>query len=311
MVWCAPHDPIPTLQWLALLAVIQPDVWILLVVSILLSTCVIYAIAKRSPIERNSYKDPGLIFQNILIMSVNFSVNLLPKTVRVRLVIAMILFLAFSYNSAYQTDLVSILAQDNKFEEKYVSVNDIYRYNLTTYFTANTERFFQDDTLASRTILSKYVSCEVKNYELCVKQVMVEKKAAVCFPKTFLEYMIKIYTTNANPKVLQCFMSEPVVTFPLNFVMFKGIWIYERVNLLLNRILASGLIEKWGRIPKYLHRKDHSLDDFGLDDPDADGTKTLSFHNLKFVFVFMVFGHIVASFVFVVEITYDRYKNKK
>ncbi|XP_066148353.1 uncharacterized protein [Euwallacea fornicatus] len=305
LVWVVPHERIPVNDLIGLASIIKLDVWLVLGLLFATTTIIIIAVAKHNKNERELYKCPEEAVLIMLLTYVNLTVGYLPKTHEVRIVFSMVLLFALILNAVYTTYLISVLANSDKYQEKYQTVEDIKKYNLIVYRPPNTERYFKTNETLDSELIDKSKVCLSGVNRRCFADIATYRNSAFLVQKSVLKYVEDFYLSPSHDHLLRA-LPRPVVSFQMNFLMIKGFWGFDKVNDLILMALDSGLAAKWMRVGKNpdLIKKSALVENSKLD----QGNTILDFNDLRFVFLFVIVGYGIGVVVFAGEILRARYK---
>ncbi|CAH1114239.1 unnamed protein product [Psylliodes chrysocephalus] len=138
------------------------------------------------------------------------------------------------------------------FQEKYTSVDDIYRYNLKTYFFPQQRKFlrhFVNDEIFNKIVKGWRNCTEIRS---CLKYVTVDQDSTLCLSKLSKEFIIN----NNLVDDIYC-LKKDQIPYEVNFLMRKGFPIHEKFNDIVSKIITAGFIQKWTNdVEKYknMHR---------------------------------------------------------
>ncbi|CAG9761092.1 unnamed protein product [Ceutorhynchus assimilis] len=302
LVWVVPHEHIPLGEILSITTITHYDVWIVIALLSVTTGSLIIFLANHTKEESSIFKRPGRAIQNLLTTMLNIPVDLVPKSHAVRMVFSMVLVFAIIYNTAYTTYLTSVLAESNRYTEKYNDVNDIDKQNLSIYLAPNTKRFFQISTTVHYNLVHRGKYCKVHDYDNCLDDVAMHRNASFLAQREFVKYAIDDYLSASHTQLLRV-LPTSVISYQVSFLMVRGFWGLERVNSLLNNAVTSGLARKW------MHtRKNHSSAKVSAENV-VEGSTTLTFKNLVFVFYLVLSGHAIATFAFIAEVLIYKYSD--
>ncbi|XP_066253100.1 uncharacterized protein [Euwallacea similis] len=285
LLWVVPHEHIPVNDLIGLASIIKFDVWLVIGLLFATTTIIIIVVAKRKRNERELYKCPEEAVLIMLLTYVNLTVGYLPKTHEVRIVFSMVLLFAFILNAAYTTYLISVLANSNKYQEKYQAVEDIKKYNLKVYRPPNSERFFKTNESLDSELMDKSKVCLSNVDGRCFVDVAMHRNSAFLVQKSVLNYVEDYYLSPSHDHLLRA-LPKPVVSYQMNFLMIKGFWGFEKVNDLIIMAVDSGLAAKWMRVGKSPDLMNRSA---VVENSKLDRGKTmLDFNDLSSIFTLVV-----------------------
>lgn len=289
---CVPHSPflINSQNFFKLLNV---TCWLLLVFVYLVTVSIVWYASRVNGSELRPYRNYKSVSQYVFSIFLGFPVRFQPKTFRIRMLFSFIVFFSFHLDTAYLSSLASVLT-GSRYGEKYGTVNDIYKYNLKTYFAPNSGTYFQDSGL--ELVLKKMIECY--NYKECMDNVAFRRDSSFCVSKLYTDYIRNSYVSRSNDPLIYCFGN--IVTMKANMLMRKGYPLFSRINDLISQITSAGFITKW--------RKDilrTRAGNFVADiDIEANESRLLELSNLMPVFIALLVGQCLSFLVFIIELKY-------
>lgn len=248
--------------------------------------------------EQRSYRSLYYITMNVFTVCIGAPPRFLPRTFRVRLVMAM--FMSFSYitNVIVNSIITSSLSRPS-IQYKYASITDIYKNSLNTYFFPRDQKFFQygireDSTISFDVIKSKWMNC--RDVDTCLRKVSTNKDSAVCLRNTLVVYLKKVEKLND----IHC-IKYPIVRYPVSMVMRKGFPIFNRIDEILLRLIERGFISKF--ISEFVRNPDHK---------DIDFARSRKIQAESLAPIFQLFGQIliVSAIVFLLEILFHKKRKR-
>lgn len=295
--WAVPHEHLDIVELERIINIVTYKVWILIFIFVGIATWMVTFISKRNKKEFQKYRKPDRSFEDIfLIIVTNVTVASLPRSLGVRTVFFLTLCFASIFNAAFTTYLTSNITNSKGYNENYNDISDILKRNLKVYISPNSQRFFQDQTSVNYRLIRKSLDCPVKQYKQCLDEVALNKNASFLGPKGFLNYASNYYLSTSLTHLLKVF--PPEVNYPLNFLMRKGFWGYERVNEILLQASATGFTDKW---LKYKDNRSATI---------VEGTENMeesdNLGEVRVLIVVLLGGYLIASIVFVVEIIFSK-----
>lgn len=303
LVWVVPHEHIPIFELISLASVIKLDVWLVIILLTVTTSLIIIFIAKHTPGERDLFKNPTDAVLNMLLTYFNLTVGSLPKTHEVRTIFSMILLFALVFNAAYTTFLISVLAPQGQYREKYLNVTDIRKYNLAVARAPNTERYFKTNVSSFDEIIQESTVCNFNLETWCFDDVALSRNSALLIPLSVAKYKGSKYRSSAGGYLLRA-LPLPVVSYQVNFFMIKGFWGFERINKLLMKAVEAGLTSKWMNIPE-----NNDVNKTLVENPKLDQEKnTLDFSDFQFIFCLIAVFYLITIVIFISEIIIFKYK---
>ncbi|KAJ8955695.1 hypothetical protein NQ318_008567 [Aromia moschata] len=304
IVWCVPR--VPSLAGFTnMINIITAKVWISLVFTYLLISFLIWYLGSLDRNESSSYSNLSSILMNNFAALIGFASRHLPRTLKTRYCMALLIWLGIYITILYNTYLTSIIAKP-KYTEKYTTMKDIYKYKLNTYFMPNFKRYFEGDDdnriingVPIKVIKERWRNCH--NVRYCLGRVANSKDSAVCTSKLFTDYMLS--SNENNRRLLYC-VNTNIVAFPMAIIMRKGFPLFDLFYNKINRISEAGFIVKWRKDILTRHRRNQSV----VSDFDKISIK---FNNLCPIFYMLLTGCAISFVVFVLEIVIYKMKAKE
>nr|CAH7713617.1 unnamed protein product [Callosobruchus chinensis] len=287
LVWCLPRYPIVTNN-LDNLSVDGANLLAIFGMTGIL-TCISYLFGMAAGREYNIFKAFFQVYRSLI--GVPFINEVRHSTMRVMLINAIVF--GFYVCVILQTFLISKLANFS-FEERYKTLEDAYRYNLTPYFQPNLVRYFEgvDYEMAK----NKWTKCP--NFMNCLKNVTIKRNAAICGTGAVIRHISGKMVSEDNELLLHCL--DKITSLPINMLMRKGFSITEPINQLIARIHSVGLLSKWVKEAK-LSVKAKVASDVTL---KIENDPILRYHQLLPVFKWFVRSLLVCVLVLFGEIAW-------
>lgn len=295
LVWVVPQEHLPFMDTVGLISIIKFNVWLLLVLLVTVTTSIILLLTKRTKLELDDFQKLVATFVTVLLASLNFYTHLLPRTPEVRVVFSVTLMFALIFNAAFTTYLTSVLAREVTTTEKYQTVNDIKKYNLSIIRAPNSERAFANNQTTDYELFQKAQVCEIGFHNNCFDQVTLKKNTAFLVEKGAADYVKVEY------------LKQEILSFHLNLLMVKGFWGYDMINDLISYSVDSGLATKWMNSALDFNRKERPF----IERKSRSKRKLMGFKDLRLVFVFVVLGYFTGFCVFVIEVLMLKWKPKR
>lgn len=183
--FCVPHA-LRQAYWKNISNILKLDVWIITTIMVVVMVPVVYHLAKHCDQEKSTYKNMASIWQNIIAMLYGMTVPHLPKRNIIRLLFMTWIFFGLHLNTAYQTNLISILTEPS-YESQVDTGEALVKSQLKIYFLPNTERYFQYQLYGP---LADLVKRGQRCYDIkeCLHEVAFLRKAALCAPMNYIYY---------------------------------------------------------------------------------------------------------------------------
>ncbi|XP_048523975.1 uncharacterized protein LOC125505074 [Dendroctonus ponderosae] len=297
LVWVAPHYLVYSTGFIS---IVKTGVWVLIGLFIFMVSSIITVLGKYAENEHALYKQPFLVFSNVLTVVCNLPVATLPRNHRIRIFYPMILLLGFVFSTCYMTYHMSLIARDGLRKDKFKSPLDIANYKLKVYIVPNTKRFFQDKSSTVESFLVENAQiCALKDFDTCLREIALLRSAALVASRPYIEYVQDNYIVEADYPPFVFF--ETGIKGSIFFYMAKGFWGVDRLNGLLYKAFEAGLIDKWTNIAissKYMGRTDKSKLSFS--------GKPLNLRSCAQFCYGLLLAYLIATVVFIGELVVYR-----
>ncbi|KAJ8921497.1 hypothetical protein NQ315_003115 [Exocentrus adspersus] len=294
LIWCVPHEPI-IVDFKNMFSVFNTELWLVVFLNYLITSfCMWYTSIHRTD-EYLFYNYLSSSLLNNFLVLLGFSVNILPRTTRVRCFIFTSIAFSLILTTLFNTYLTSILASAT-YKEKYGTMEQIYKFNLTTYFVRNYKMFFDKgpteiNNVPLATIMEKWKDCPSDFH--CTDIMIKKKDTALCITRFHLNY--KESKENWKKKAnVYCF-NTPVMSLQKNLVMRKGFQLYSTFCSIISRIASAGFLVKWER--DVLEKKIDDGEGF-----DRLENQLIGFGDLLPTFYMLGIGYALSTVVFVIEL---------
>lgn len=298
LIWCVPHT-LDNSQWKKLFMVLGLSVWILLLVVYIIVCLLLWIIGRKKTDEANTWKTLSGCLLNIISLLVGISVVEPPRTRHLRYFFMLWVFFSMHLYVGYQTVLVGMFTT-SKDSQSITTIHDIIKSGLKMWFLPESKRFFQEgEDEVSRTVMERWNDCY--NVKDCLKQVVIDRNAAMCIPRLYMKYVISSYEDKHEINNLIFCFHDNVVTYPLEIVLWKGFPFTNRFGVLVQSISAAGFTSLWER----------NIFDFGSEEGGGNEGSRLSLSQLQSPFMFLLFLHSIALLVFFGELIAFKVKRRK
>lgn len=300
LTWCTPYKLLID-DWIIATSVLKFQTFLgLLCVFLIITLAVWLASVYIEKNEKEFYKKLSNCFISTLPIIMGISSKQIPKSVKIRFLILLLLFFSFNLNTAFQTYLTGILSTI-KSTQKYNNLYDVYEDNLKTYSLPTFIRYFQEDDDNDLVQLIR------KNWNICyhakdcLKEMIQYKDRACSIPTLHYYYIFEHYFRNDNQPLLNCFPSK-MFTYPIGFLMRKGFPFTQKINKIIRYLIESGFLLKW--------KMDISQFNRNFKNSDNNFGHMLTLHNLKPVFYLMMIFYGACCVVFILEHVFNKLKKR-
>lgn len=304
LVWCTPSVMVDTYLE-KMLKILKWETWLAVILVYLTTTFLMWTFGKSIKSESTSYKSYSSSLLNGVSVLIGFSVKSLPRSNTIRYLMALLLLFSFNLDSAFQTYLTSILA-NNYDDYLYSNVNDIYKANLKMYVLPNSARYFKN---YSTKLKELWRNCT--ELQTCLADVAANKTSVLCTPVLFKEYIENSVVSKNNRKLIHCF-KQRVTSYPITILMKKGFPLLKNINEAILQLMQAGLVDKWERDILLTKAKEPALENLEDDDMEYVNTTTrqLRLRNIKPAFQILFLGFILSVISFLIEIVIYKFKAK-
>lgn len=298
ITFCVPRS-LERPYWKRVSAILPLSVYILCALYVLLIMLISTNLAKFNEREYSGYKNYIKNLFNVLRIITGNPLSVQPKSTKVRFLIMLWVIFSLNLNITYETSLVSVLTS-NSHTQELKTVDSLLKSNYKLYLLPPARRFFKDSMQATREFKKKLINCD--QMETCLARVAYKKDIATFTPKLYYYYVRNVYV-DGNGKSLIYYFRDNVVTYPIQMLMRRNFILKDRINMLLARIIAAGLIPYWVR-------RTFNDKHLGINRVNFHKHVTMSMVHLRFVFFIYVILMSFAIFVFLVEIFIFNYLNR-
>uniref|UniRef100_A0A6P7GIB6 Uncharacterized protein LOC114338516 n=1 Tax=Diabrotica virgifera virgifera TaxID=50390 RepID=A0A6P7GIB6_DIAVI len=163
----------------------------------------------------------------------------LPKTPMLRFLLGLMILFAFLSSVMFTSNITSSLI-GTPAQQKYGSMKEIYKHNLTTYFAVNSIKFFMDeyiDGVPLKEIKSKHIDCN--NISECLRYVE-SGNSSLTVARGIVDYILNVEHIDKNK--IYCFPYVNAMSIVL--IYRKGFLLTNKYNSLISMYHAFGLIDK-------------------------------------------------------------------
>jgi hypothetical protein len=241
---------------------------------------------------------------NVLAVITGVSVPQKPISLSLRIFFIAWVWYAVAMTTVYQDYFIGLLVNPG-FEESTTTLNDLMQSGIQYGYASYIDALQLSDPLYY-TIKANRKTCKLM-YK-CLRRVIERKDFATIFDSFHPEYFrTKLLLHNIHVPV--CTLEEDVIMYRVSMFMAKGNPVLYRFNRLITLVFEAGLIEKWQNDFMPSSRLDaHPTDDndtnfsFFATNELNNYYSIFSLIHLQVVFYVLIIGHIVSTFVFLVEV---------
>ncbi|KAI2474341.1 Ionotropic receptor 104 [Diabrotica virgifera virgifera] len=165
-------------------------------------------------------------------------INSIPLTFSGYFAMILIIFQSFYLNQMFTIFIARSLLL-KVFDQKYSSFEAILENNLTTYYSRNSIRSFNDSDSEIRRQYWK--NCD--DHRMCLREVAFNRTAVLYSSRIISEYMATNYFSADNDPLVYCY--DNYVNMLPTMYMQKGSILFKTVTDVIFRITEGGFIFKW------------------------------------------------------------------
>lgn len=297
------------LGWRNIFRFFSSTLWLCVLLSIFLASCIIYCLAKctvsvRTPgIERYSSLSESSC--NIFAVFLGTAVSSVPRTTTLRIFFLAWIGYCLAINTVIQSFLTSFLVKSD-LEEQISSLTEIFNSGMEYGFIPQYDIFFAVNATPNfKNVLSQRKNCACER--CCLHRLAYERDFAMLFSKVQYEYEVKYdYVDPETWKILVCAVPEAFLVFYYSMYTPKGHQLLDRFNIVISRILEAGLYKEIKKFDVNLMRL--KLEVRGEETHD-DGFYQFTLQHLQVAFYILMGGQLISLFVFLLEIVFWKCKH--
>lgn len=286
--WFVP-DPNPIPQWKIVFIVFETNIWLMIINTFVIFSILFYVFSKfKFDKKNNTFCSLSYHIMMMYSSMLGVSIPFPPKLNNLRF-----LFLAWSIYSLhisaiYQQNMYSLMmnpimeGEINSLHELKQSglktcVNKLYYDLLIQVFNTSGE-------------LNTYIICN--NQLKIITNIMANKNISLLEKRMNTDFTGRLYHNQLRK------LPEVFISYPVSILMTKAHVALEGLNMLIQRVVESGLLKKWTQdlflmVPKA---------DMHQDMEDLSSPKVLGLYDLQCAFFIWIFGIIFSILMFILEI---------
>ena len=287
-VRCPRYNP----QWEGIPKMVPPLTWVA-VLSVNFSAAIFLCIlGKRTRIfaldEWETLSRFPNCCQTVILVMLNSCTDKPPRSDLIRLFFLILLYYAFAFNLIFQTVLTQRLIDPGK-ESQVSNLEEIIKRNLEIKLIDGHQYIFQYSTEIEEEMLKRYTICKRGPGECAELTSRFGDVATIMDNKMFQEMEYVFLDEDNGPLI--CRLSDRIMPYRVSMYATKGLPLLERINDIIARVLAGGLLDYiWGQYVAEMRREVKFR-------PPADEVITYEVFNLEHVyvaFILVVFGLTVS-----------------
>jgi hypothetical protein len=300
LVWHVPRaKQVP--NWKGLYRVFQMDTWMVIVVISITVALLLWRLSIIS--HETSYATLVTSLSHVWAVMLGVSAPGMPRASRPRLLFLIWVIYCLHIDALYLSFLTSFMINPG-YEHQVRDVEELVQSKLDYGYHAGFDKYFKDSTdQILVTILSRRKHCDGDGEE-CLKRMAERGDFAMLVSSMLMEYKNAFEYMDQNGDTLFNHFHDAFLGY--DFVMYlpKGSHLLQKFNSIIQRIVQSGLLEQWWRVIKTNLRLQQALHTQEL-------SSTLSFSHLQSVFVFLSFGLVISSTIFIAELSLSRWQTAR
>lgn len=238
--WCVPKAQIAP-RWRNLLDTFQYSAWIAMIVGYLVVSFIAWTFCYLPPRDTTSYAALKNCYKHFFSIFLAISTFETPKKASGRIMFFVWIVFGLHFVAAYQAKLITVLLHPN-YERQMDTLDEILTSGIEWASLPTLKRFFNntDDWRVAKI-----------NKEWNTEQSALNGLRRIAYKR---DYAFCLLTNNAHYEILKLVAPdlEPLVyclpgylTYPSEIYMTKGFPLKDRIDQLIYRIKATGLMSKW------------------------------------------------------------------
>jgi len=282
-------------RWMSISRMFYGSVWVLLVMSVVLSMPVITFLARFS--DDSHYKTASNTFFSTWASILSVSVPAMPRTWPLRCFFMSWICYSLAVGTVFQTYLTSFLIDPGIMPHPR-NLEELARSDMKLGFAYKDEVFYQDRTDSqARHILAKKVECSAS--DTCYIWAKEYKNLSILTSDLLYKFQsskIPSYNTSSNSL---CQIEDGVVERgQIVMVLPKGSALLDRINDIIFHVVEAGVFGEWVKMTDHMQMvKEKAFFPGGL----SDEYYKLSLEHLQSAFYLLLFGHCLSFVIFVTE----------
>jgi hypothetical protein len=294
VVWVIPRPGFVS-GWRSLLGIFKTTMWGAVAIMYLLGSASLCTLSRtvRRPREPELYRNPGSCMMATWALSLETGAHRQPFGLIMRLVFICWVIYCLQISTAYKSSLISFLTNPH-LEPAILDMKQLVHSHLGFEYTVGLSEYFDDPAdVSMRRIRDSLRFCP--NITVCLNKVAATADTALVSDKWYVEYLIpQLYLDGSGQPLLQI-LPEEVLSYHVVMILSKGNALLDRFNVIISRVVESGLMEKWAQDIRSTRKLRTGLQ-------DGSGGHRLSISHLQSIFVFMLLGECVALVTLAIEV---------
>lgn len=283
-------------RWISISRIFSGCVWVLVMMSVLLSVPIITFLARFS--EDSGYETGSNTLYSAWAVILSVSVPAMPRTWPLRFFFMSWIWYSLAVGTVFQTYLTSFLIDPGVMPHAR-NLEELAETNMKLGFSYRDGVFYEDRADAqSRKIMSKKVECESK--ETCFVWATKYKNLSILTSDILYKFQSSINVSGETNSNSLCRIEDGVVEHgPIVMVLPRGSCLLDKINNIILHIVEAGIFGEWVKMSDYIHMvKRKAFFPHGL----SDEYYKLSLEHLQSAFYLLMFGSCLSFIIFVTEL---------
>jgi hypothetical protein len=305
--WYVPcGKPVPRQMKVA--TIFTPHLWITVFCVFISVAVVMWQLSVRTQpfeLDSRSFRAISMCLYNVWAVSMGVPVSEMPRSCSMRLVLLCLVWYCFVLRMLFQICFTSILVNPGT-SDQIRTIEELYRSDLVYL------RNYNMDSLLKFTLPDYHEGIRLRrkdctNWDACMTEYLHSQNGATVSFGVITEYAVLSSVPPGSEAPQLCTLREDIFVIDYTMYFQKGSPLLGRFNVIIRRIMETGLIlkstEDFKASFKYtnwsLNLELHNW--VGRDD---HGYTVFSLYHLKVIFWVLVMGYITSCVIFVGELLY-------
>ncbi|PSN37383.1 Ionotropic receptor 606 [Blattella germanica] len=292
VVWIVPC-PKPLGRIRRVVGIFTASVWATIILVIIFSSYVLFLQGRNYLKESFGFKNFSRCLSGTWAVLLGVSVPELPLTHNTRSFFLLYVWYSMAISMVFQAFFVTYLVEPG-YGERMSSLDDLRRSNVPYVSIEIVDILLSQSSYTGHLLIPKYEG----NIEFidCIKDIMFHRNASTIVAVTYAYFVAEKNGVSEVDKVV-CFLDERLFYGPFSMALVKGNPLVPLLNEYFMRCFEAGIQESYKSMFKYKTR----LNAEDLYD-EMEMYFVFSMQHLYPVFLLLIFGCIVSSITFVVEL---------
>lgn len=303
IAWTVPISK-PVSKWMNYLVLMTPRTMISCVVVIAIACLLVYLLSKNKP-EPPLFRSISSSLIAVLAIALFNNTCIEPRFCILRSFMLIWVFYSIHVGVLFQTALMHSFSSP-LMEPQLNNAKDLIKSGLVYSFKEQTLVYFKYYNVSEdKAFTERYEFC--KTIYPCLMRVANGRDRAIAVSRSYLDYTQDLYRDlDGNSKVFT--FTENIITLPIEMLMVKGFPLKHRFNELILNCKSAGLFEFWA---SSVLRKSDQTKKADLDKEERKPAFQLRMKHLFGAFFVLAVGLVLATVIFILEISYYRSNFKR